>query len=102
MKDMAAMAKHDTTNKNFKNHSIRKTIACKLQKAGISNNKIAAISGHKNEQSLRAFMNRKTHISAEKPLRQLNAKVCDHKIAFLLLSLFRPLCQTIINQKRLN
>ena len=55
MKDMAAMAKLDTTNKNFTNHSIRKTTVCKLQKAGISNDKIAAITGHKNEQSLRDY-----------------------------------------------
>ena len=55
MKDMAAMAKLDTTNKNFTNHSIRKTTVCKLQKAGISNDKIAAITGHMNEQSLRDY-----------------------------------------------
>ena len=40
------------TTKNFTNHSIRKTTVCKLQKAGISNDKIAATTGHKNEQSL--------------------------------------------------
>ena len=31
MKDMAAMSNLDTTNKNFTNHSIRKTTVCKLQ-----------------------------------------------------------------------
>ena len=51
-KDMAAMANLDTTNKKFTNHSIRKTTVCKLQIARISNDKIAAITGHKNEQSL--------------------------------------------------
>ena len=85
MKDMAAMANLDTTNKNFTNHSIRKTTVCKLQKAGISNDKIAAITGHKNEQSLRDYASaylddhRKlsnilsaTPVSARTPLTELD------------------------------
>jgi len=34
---------------------MRKTTVRKLQKAGISNDKIAAITGHRNEQSLRDY-----------------------------------------------
>ena len=86
MKDMAAMAKLDTTNKNFTNHSIRKTTVCKLQKAGISNDKIAAITGHKNEQSLRDYAsadlddhsklsNILSSVSARTPLTELHQNI---------------------------
>ena len=34
------------------NHSVRKTLVRKLQKGGVSNDKITAITGHKNEQSI--------------------------------------------------
>ena len=48
----------------------------------------------------------KTHISGQKPHgRQLNKKVCGSKNAIFVIlsssSLFRPLCQTTITQKRL-
>ena len=39
---MAMLGKLDSTNKKFTNHSIRKTTVCKLQKAGVSNNRIWA------------------------------------------------------------
>ena len=41
----------DMTNKWFRNHSIRKNTIMKLQKAGVSNDRIVSITGHKNEQS---------------------------------------------------
>ena len=53
MKTMAALAGLDTTNKKFTNHCVRKTLVRKLQKHGISNDKIASITGHSTEQSLR-------------------------------------------------
>ena len=40
MHQMATLAGLDTTNKRFTNHSVRKTTVMKLQKAGISNDKI--------------------------------------------------------------
>ena len=46
----------DCTNKKFTNHSLQKTTVRKLQKAGISNDKIAAITGHCNKQSLRNML----------------------------------------------
>ena len=72
---MKDMAKIDT------NHSNRKTTMCKLQKARISNDKIAAITGHKNEQSLRDYASadlddhRKlsaTPVSARTPLTEVD------------------------------
>jgi len=57
MKKMAKLGNLDFTNKKFTNHSVRKTTVCKLQKAGVSNDKIAAITGHQNEQSLRDYAN---------------------------------------------
>lgn len=50
MKDVAELGELDFTNKKFTNH--RQTTVRKLQKAGISNDRIAAITGHRNEQSL--------------------------------------------------
>ena len=55
MKNMAKLGKLDITNKKFTNHSVRKTTVCKLQKAGVSNDKIVAITGHRNEMSLKAY-----------------------------------------------
>ena len=52
---MATLAGLDTTNKRFTNHSVHKTTVMKLQKAGISNDKIVSITGHKNEQNLRDY-----------------------------------------------
>ena len=57
MKYIAMQGGLDLTNKKFTNHSVRKTTVHKLQKAGVSNDKIAAITGHRNEQSLRAYSN---------------------------------------------
>ena len=57
MKAMAKLGNLDTTNKEFTNHSIRKTTVCKLQQAGVSNDKIIAVTGHRNEMSLKAYSN---------------------------------------------
>ena len=55
MKDMAKQSGLSNSNKRYTNHSVRKTMVHKLQKAGFSNDKIASISGHKSEQSLRDY-----------------------------------------------
>lgn len=55
MKAMAQLAGLTKTGKKFTNHSVRKTTVKKLQKSGIPNDKIAAITGHRNEQSLREY-----------------------------------------------
>ena len=55
MKSMAKLGNVDITNKKFANHSIRKTTVCKLQKTGVSNDKIIAFTGHRNEMSLKAY-----------------------------------------------
>lgn len=55
MKTMAQLAGLTTTGKNFTNHSVQKTTVRKLQKTGVPNDKIAAITGHRNEQSLREY-----------------------------------------------
>lgn len=45
----------DCTKKRFMNYTIHKTTVRKLQKPGISNDKIAAITGHHNKQSLQDY-----------------------------------------------
>ncbi len=45
----------DNDGQRFTNHSIQKTTVRKLQKAGVSNDKIASITGHKCEESLRYY-----------------------------------------------
>ena len=55
MKTMTKLAGLEATQKNFTNHSVRKTLVRKLQKSGISNDKIASITGHSSEQSLRDY-----------------------------------------------
>ena len=55
VKELATLEGLVCTKKRFTNHSIRKTTVRKLQKAGISNDKIAAVTGHRNEQSLRDY-----------------------------------------------
>lgn len=49
---IAQLGELDSTNKHFTNHSVRKNTIRKLQKAGVSNDKIISITGHKNEQSI--------------------------------------------------
>ena len=41
--------------KNFTNHSVRKTVVMKLKKAGVASRDITAITGHKNEESLKSY-----------------------------------------------
>ena len=55
MREIVTLGGLDCTNKRFTNHSIRKTMVRKLQKSGMSNNKIAAVTGHRSEQSLRDY-----------------------------------------------
>ena len=55
MKEHAKFGGLDCTNKRFTNHSVRKTTVRKLQKAGVTNDRISAITGHQNEQSLRDY-----------------------------------------------
>ena len=45
----------DKSKKHYTKHSVQKTTVRKLQKAGFSNNKIASITGHKNEQTLQEY-----------------------------------------------
>ena len=52
---MTNLAGLDTTQKNFTSHSVRKTLVQKLQKSGISKDKIASITSHRSEQSLRDY-----------------------------------------------
>ena len=48
MKELAKRGGLDYTNKRFTNHSVRKITVRKLQKAGVTNDKISAIYGHQN------------------------------------------------------
>ena len=52
MKVIAEKAGLSGKGKRYTNHSVRKTLVRKLQKGGISNDKITAITGHKSEQSI--------------------------------------------------
>ena len=55
IKEMTCLAGLQKSNKRYTNHSVRKTTVCKLQKAGFSNDKIASLTGHKSEQTLREY-----------------------------------------------
>ena len=55
MKTIVTMAGIGENGRRFTNHSVRKTTVRKLQKAGVSNDKIASITGHQNEESLRSY-----------------------------------------------
>ena len=55
MRKISILAGLYCTNKKFTNPSIQKTTVRKLQKTGISNDKIAAITGHHSEQSLKDY-----------------------------------------------
>ena len=58
--------------KHFTNHSVRKTT---LQKAGMSNDKIISITGHKTEQKIKAYV---------------DTDLEDHRYISTLLSNQRP------------
>ena len=66
MKKITTVGGLDITKKHFTNHSVWNTTVRKLQKAGVSNDKIIAITGHKTEQSIKAFVGTDldSHISA--------------------------------------
>ena len=55
MKDIAEKAGLGDSGKNITNHSTRKTLVKKLKKAGVDGRNIAAITGHKTEESLRDY-----------------------------------------------
>ena len=55
MRDITSQAGLQTTQKNFTNHSTRKTVVKKLKRAGVATRDIAAITGHKCEESLRDY-----------------------------------------------
>ena len=90
MHQMDTLAGLDTTNKQFTNHNVRKTTVMKLQKAGISNDKIVSITGHKIEQSLRDYTDVDmedhaklseilvgAHVSRKRPLKDTtNIDIC--------------------------
>ena len=61
--------------KHFTSHSVRKTTARKLQKAGMSNDKIISITGHKTEQRIKAYV---------------DTDLEDHRYISTLLSNQRP------------
>ena len=52
MKVIAGKAGLSDKGKRYTNHSVRKTLVCKLQKSGVPNDKITVITGHKSEQSI--------------------------------------------------
>ena len=70
MKSMANAAGLDATGKKLTNHSVRKTTVRKLQKQGIPNSDIAAITGHRNVQSLQQYaeMEQENHAQISKVL----------------------------------
>ena len=49
-KTIVTMAGIGENGRRFTNHSIRKTTVRKRQKAGVSNDKIASITGHKKKK----------------------------------------------------
>lgn len=53
MKDIAEKAGLGKSGKNITNHSTRKTLVKKFRKAVVDGRNIAAITGHKTEESLR-------------------------------------------------
>ena len=55
MKDIAEKAGLGDPGKNITNHSTHKTLVKKLKKAGVDGSNIAAITGHKTEESLRDY-----------------------------------------------
>ena len=76
MKTMASLAGIDKSGRRYTNHSVRKTTVWKLQKSGISNDKIVAITGYKSEQTLRdyAATDMEDH---QKISKTLSSKKCD-------------------------
>ena len=75
MKTMASLAGIDKSGRRYTNHSVRKTTVRKLQKAGISNDKIAAITGHKSEQTLRDYADMEDHQKISKILSSKKSDV---------------------------
>ena len=74
MKELATLGGLECTNKWFTNHSVRKTTVHKFQKAGVSNDKIAAVTEHRNEQSLRDYA--MTDMQDHQHIRSILSKPC--------------------------
>ena len=68
---MASAAGLDATRKRLKKHSVWKTTVRKLQEQGILNSDVAAITGHRNVQSLQQYaeMEQENHAQISKVLR---------------------------------
>ena len=71
MKSMANAAGLDATRKRLTKHSVQKTTVRKLQEQGILNSDVAAITGHRNVQSLQQYveMEQENHAQISKVLR---------------------------------
>ena len=100
MKKIATIGGLDIIKKHFTNHSVRKTIVRKLQKAGVSNDKIIAVTGHKTEQSIIAYVDTDLedhrHISTLlSNQRLLVEKPISAKCATLARTTFRPLLHSL-------
>ncbi len=86
MKSIAKVAGLNTTGKRLTNHIVSKTTVQKLKKHGVPNNQIAAITGHRNEQSLQEYFEMETrdhqrsarilsgapHVQPRQPLQNRN------------------------------
>ena len=81
MKTIAQKGNLDNCGKRLTNHSVRKTMVKKLQKQGVPNNKIAAISGHRNEQSLAYYaeMDEEEHAEISKVLCG-SSTICNRNV----------------------
>ena len=71
MKSMANAAGLDATRKRLTKHSVQKTTVRKLQGQGILNSDVAAITSHRNVQSLQQYaeMEQENHAQISKVLR---------------------------------
>ena len=77
LQKIVAAAGLNNTNKDFTNHSIRKTMVKKLKKAGVSPSEIMAITGIKNQQSLTDYdeLDNDDHVRLRKILSYDKSKV---------------------------
>ena len=71
MKSMANAAGLDATRKRLTKQSVQKTTVRKLQEQGILNSDVAAITGHRNVQSLQQYaeVEQENHAQISKVLR---------------------------------
>ena len=71
MKSMTNAAELDATRKRLTKHSVQKTTVRKLQGQGFLNSDVAAITSHRNVQSLQQYveMEQENHAQISKVLR---------------------------------